>query len=115
MHDNWQSQSKARTTDKQQQINKIAVLNRLEILKVLSGNVLREVESLREDKDAALQHKINLTTEIARFEADLIRGALIRTGGRQRLAAQLLGIKTTTLNNKIRRYGITSNGLANFS
>lgn len=93
--------------------NKTAVINRLEILKVLSSNVLLEVESLREDR--AAQTTISLAAEVARFEADLIRGALIRTGGRQHLAAQLLGVKNNTLNGKIRRYRIALNGLASFA
>jgi len=36
----------------------------------------------------------------------MIRQALMRTGGKQRQAARLLGEKKTTLNAKILRYGI---------
>jgi DNA-binding NtrC family response regulator len=50
--------------------------------------------------------ELNLKTEVHRFEAELIRNALVRTGGRQRRAARLLGMKVTTLNTKIRRYKI---------
>jgi DNA-binding NtrC family response regulator len=42
------------------------------------------------------------------FEIKLIRTALIKTGGNQRRAAFLLGVKTTTLHNKIKVYGIES-------
>ncbi|MEP6925465.1 MAG: helix-turn-helix domain-containing protein [Pyrinomonadaceae bacterium] len=114
MHDNrmFYANEEAKS---QRTTSRAAVFNRLEVLKVLSGTVLREVESLREDKETATQTKIDLAAEVERFEIDLIRGALIRSGGRQSLAAQMLGIKTSTLNNKIKRYGITSNGLANHS
>ena len=37
---------------------------------------------------------------------ELIRSALIHTGGRQRPAARLLRTKVTTLNTKIKRYKI---------
>jgi transcriptional regulator with GAF, ATPase, and Fis domain len=36
----------------------------------------------------------------------LIRQALEETDGRQVLAAKMLGLKMTTLNEKIKRYGI---------
>ena len=48
----------------------------------------------------------NLHDEVRRFEIELINSALYRTHGHQLKAAQLLGIKTTTLNSKIKRYHI---------
>lgn len=52
--------------------------------------------------------RINLRDEVRRFEAELIRRALAHTGGHQRRAARLLGIKTTTLHAKIKRYRLGS-------
>jgi DNA-binding NtrC family response regulator len=43
---------------------------------------------------------------VRRFETDLIRWALMRTGGHQRRAARMLNLKVTTLNAKIKRYRI---------
>ena len=43
---------------------------------------------------------------VGRFERQLIEGALRRTGGVQKHAAELLGLKPTTLNEKIKRLGI---------
>jgi DNA-binding NtrC family response regulator len=43
---------------------------------------------------------------VRRFETDLIRWALMRTGGHQRRAARILNLKVTTLNAKIKRYRI---------
>lgn len=85
--------------------------NRLEALTVLTNSILREVESLKKNGDVTLQEKIDLSREVERFETDLIRCALMRTGGRQRRAAVLLNVKVTTLNAKIKRFGISPNGL----
>ena len=67
--------------------------------------LLNEIEAL-ENFTADDVSELNLQTEVRRFEAELIRNALVRTGGRQRRAARLLGMKVTTLNTKIRRYKI---------
>lgn len=87
------------------------VENRLEALKVLSNSILHEVEALKKAKNTDLPGKIDLASEVQRYEEDLIRCALLRTGGNQRRAAKLLSVKVTTLNMKIKRYGISPNGL----
>jgi transcriptional regulator with GAF, ATPase, and Fis domain len=85
--------------------------NRLEALRVLSNSLVKEIEALRKGKTALVPAKINLIEEVQRFEKELIRCALVRTGGKQRQAARLLNVKVSTLNMKIKRYGINSNGL----
>ena len=79
---------------------------RIHSLKVLALTLLREVEYLEEQGVNNSSCALDLQSEVHRFEAEMIRSALIRTGGRQRRAARLLGMKTTTLNSKIRRYQI---------
>jgi DNA-binding NtrC family response regulator len=49
---------------------------------------------------------VNFYDEVRRFEIDLIRRALERTGGHQSRAARLLGMNATTLNSKIKTYNI---------
>ena len=83
-----------------------AVINRIEALKKLTRQLLREVQSLEESRAPYMKSNIRLTEEVQRFEVDLIRCALARTSGNQRRAACLLGIKATTLNSKIKRYNI---------
>ena len=85
--------------------------NRLEALTVLTNSILREVEALKKNRDVVLKDEIDLDKEVEQFETDLIRCALMRTGGKQRRAAVLLNVKVTTLNAKIKRYGISPNGL----
>ncbi len=86
--------------------------NRLEALTVLINSVMLEVEELKENDDINEREKINFDEEVKRFEINLIRCALMRTGGVQRRAAALLNIKVTTLNAKIKRFGIAPNGLS---
>jgi DNA-binding NtrC family response regulator len=57
------------------------------------------MEELREGE-------VNYADTVARFERELIEETLLRARGVQRRAARLLGIKPTTLNEKIRRLGV---------
>lgn len=83
-------------------------VNRIEALKKLTRQLLKEVQSLEESRTPYSKSSIRLSEEVQRFEVDLIRCALTRTSGNQRRAARLLGIKATTLNSKIKRYNIQS-------
>ena len=75
-------------------------------LKILAIALLKQIESLEtRDADRSIC-KFNLKRQVQEFEREIIRAALIETGGRQRKAAKLLGMKVTTLNTKIRRYAI---------
>ena len=87
--------------------NSPAVMNnKLEALRVLANSILSEVASLEQDRDIMSKTEIDLMDEVQRFEANIIKCALVRTGGRQRQAARLLHIKPTTLHAKMKRYGI---------
>lgn len=80
-------------------------------LESLASLLLREVELLKENEDRIArrinsEEGIDLYKEVQNFEANMIRSALIRARGVQRKAAELLGVKVTTLNVKIKRYKI---------
>src|SRR6266576_2044771 len=79
--------------------------NRLEALRSVALTLLDAVDSLRSSQPAR-DHSLRLQEEVQRFETDLIRTALERSGGNQARAARLLGVKHTTLNAKIKRYKI---------
>lgn len=83
------------------------VVNKIEALKILATALLRGIEAL-EQADLQEPGQICLQDEMHRYEADIIRCALIRTGGRQRRAARLLGMNVATLNHKIKRYDLLS-------
>ena len=99
--------------------SEVAMDNRLNTLREVALTLLREVESLRVSQSDNSRRRVKLHDEVQRFEVDLIRSALGRTGGNQTRAAQLLGVKITTLNTKIKRYKIEPVGyessLENFS
>jgi DNA-binding NtrC family response regulator len=80
--------------------------SRLSSLRDVAVELLSAVEALKTSNGNGGGQKLNLYEEVKRFESDLIRAALVRTGGNQSRAARLLGVKHTTLNAKIKRYGI---------
>lgn len=90
--------------------------SQIEALKSLSLLLVREIDCL-DERQSALENEIenkkpiSLADELQRFEINMIRCALIRTAGKQIEAARLLGLKPTTLYEKIKRYNINMNGL----
>jgi transcriptional regulator with GAF, ATPase, and Fis domain len=90
--------------------NKVILYNRLSTLRDVALTLLREVESLRVTEP--VRHRVRLHDEVQRFEIELINSALSRSRGNQTQAAQILGVKLTTLNSKIKRYKIPLNDYA---
>jgi len=89
--------------------------SRLASLKDVAIELLSAVETLRTTAPGVGDRTLRLHEEVRRFETDLIRTALIRTNGNQLHAARLLGVKHTTLNAKIKRFGISLEPMANNS
>lgn len=107
------------THNETMQINDFSVQrlreNRVQALKSLALLFLNELnllEDLQFQKEEILSDgTISLSEEVEKFEIELIRMALARAKGNQRLAARLLQTKTSTLCTKIKRYGIESQGI----
>lgn len=78
----------------------------LEILKQLTDRLISEVENISRKQTLILDEKINLEEQVEEFETNLIRHALLINKGNQRRAAKMLGVNASTLNSKIKRYGI---------
>ncbi|HEV7892743.1 MAG TPA: PAS domain S-box protein [Pyrinomonadaceae bacterium] len=85
---------------------------RLDLLKEISVALSAAVELLAESRRSTpapefdMGRGIDFYDEVSRFESNLIRRALEQTGGNQKRAADLLGIKKTTINAMIHRYRI---------
>jgi transcriptional regulator with GAF, ATPase, and Fis domain len=78
----------------------------IEALRELAHAFVKEVEDLGTEAPAPASDNLSFYDEVRRFEINLICRALIRTGGQQKRAARMLGVKATTLNSKIKRYRI---------
>src|SRR2546423_15215592 len=79
---------------------------RLNTLRETVLQLLNEVESLAISRPVDIKRGACFSDEVRQFEVSLIRTALGRPSGSQTRAARLLGLKPTTLNAKIKRYGI---------
>lgn len=90
-------------------VDEATLSNHVEVLKDLAQALIREIDRLRNTQLPDVERGVNFYEEVERFEINLIRSALERTGGHQTRAARLLGINVTTLNHKIKRYGIDLN------
>lgn len=85
-------------------------LGRIETLEELTLTLLNEIALLKDTQKLQTQADdekcLSLPDEVRRFEIEIIRRALLRTGGHQARAAHLLGVNATTLNSKLKRYRI---------
>ena len=84
-------------------------------LTLLAKALASEVETLQadlatdrnRDKQVVLNNEgIDFYREVERYEIELIKSALSHCGGNQTQAARLLQMKSTTLNAKMKHYGI---------
>jgi transcriptional regulator with GAF, ATPase, and Fis domain len=80
--------------------------SKISTLRQNAFTLIREVRELGGISHRALTQGIDLHEEVRQFEMHLIRQALEATNGNQTSAANLLGLKLTTLHEKIKRYGI---------
>jgi DNA-binding NtrC family response regulator len=106
------------TGEGQNLIRSSRAVNRVRGLKDLVYALMKEVQGLEHDdlvsKLTSQQevHSLNIEQGIKfddvvrQFETNIIKQALVITGGNQARAARLLGIKANTLNYKIKLYNI---------
>jgi len=84
----------------------------LTTLKELAVRLVREVQCISEVRPVSFENGLDFYDEVSRFEIDLIKRALLLTAGHQARAARLLNLRATTLNSKIKHYGINLNDFA---
>jgi len=94
------------------------VSDRVRGLKELIYTMLKEVQGLEHDEllmeltsshdvhRLDIERGIKFDDVVRQFETNIIRQALIITGGNQARAARLLGIKPNTLNYKVKLYNL---------
>ena len=96
----------ARLNEPEMKTKDDALSRKIGSLKQNAFALIQEVRELRNLSYLDLTRGIDLFEEVRRFEMKLIRQALEETDGRQVQAARMLGLKMTTLHEKIKRYGI---------
>ena len=101
----WESETKPASPEASSRTSQVTA-NTLNSLREAALTVLREVDSLTSSRPGPPE-RFGLQEEVQRYEIELIKNALQRTRGNQRRAAKLLGVKVTTLNCKIKRFGIS--------
>jgi DNA-binding NtrC family response regulator len=91
---------------------------RVQSLKEIALTLLEEAQALESDtlmselampqgiRQTDIENGIKLDDAVRRFESNIIRQALLITGGNQARAARLLGIKPNTLNYKVKLYNL---------
>ena len=88
---------------------------RVQQLTLLAKALATEIETLQteltfdrgRDKQVVLDNEgIDFYREVEEYEIELIKSALSRCGGNQTQAARLLHMKSTTLNAKMKHYGL---------
>ena len=85
----------------------------LNTLKEVVLQLLNDLQRVEEVNALSIESGFDFYQEVSRFEIDLIKRALVQTGGNQVRAARLLKLNVTTLNSKIKRHNITLTGLSN--
>jgi transcriptional regulator with GAF, ATPase, and Fis domain len=85
----------------------------LTTLKELVLQLLCELQCIDEVNALTIESGFDFYDEVSRFEIDLIKRALLQTGGHQVRAARLLNLKVTTLNSKIKHYNLGLTGVTN--
>ena len=90
----------------EQKLRRHRTAPRMNIVKQLASKMLEELENVNETEKINFGKDFSLYEQIRKIEIDIIRHALSLTNNNQRMAAQMLGINNTTLNSKLKRYGI---------
>ena len=85
----------------------------ISLIKSLATTLLAEIDALSDNDNFSIESgSFDLVEKVREFEIKLIKAALLRTRGNQRRAAFMLGVKVTTLHNKIKIYNINNIKLA---
>lgn len=109
----WQNQEQTQVTPIDDNSETSTARQSMTTLRELVLRVLCEVQSINEVTPVIIGHDFDFYEEVRRFEIDLIKRALLQTGGHQVRAAKLLNLKVTTLNSKIKHYNISLGAFGN--
>jgi transcriptional regulator with GAF, ATPase, and Fis domain len=109
----WQSEELESVPEQGEHSESSSAHSNIATLKELVLRLLSELQCITEVNTLTVGNGLDFYDEVSRFEIDLIKRALLQTGGHQVQAAKLLNLKVTTLNSKIKHYQISPGGFAN--
>jgi transcriptional regulator with GAF, ATPase, and Fis domain len=109
----WQDQDQTEANAIEDNNESANARHSMTTLRELVLRVLCEVQSINEVTPVIIGSEFDFYEEVRRFEIDLIKRALLQTGGHQVRAAKLLNLKVTTLNSKIKHYNISLGAFGN--
>jgi transcriptional regulator with GAF, ATPase, and Fis domain len=109
----WESEGSERVPEPDENLESTSSPSKITTLKDLALRLLYELQCVAEVSGLTIGEGLDFYDEVSRFEIDLIKRALLQTGGHQVQAARLLNLKVTTLNSKIKHYNISPGGFAN--
>ncbi|MGH9933198.1 MAG: helix-turn-helix domain-containing protein [Pyrinomonadaceae bacterium] len=109
----WENEELERVVTPDENGESATSRNSITTLRELVLRLLCEVQCINEVSPITIERGFDFYDEVSRFEIDLIRRALLQTGGHQVRAAKLLNLKVTTLNSKIKHYNISLAELGN--
>lgn len=109
----WESEELERVPERDENLKSTSSPGKIATLKDLALRLLYELQCVAEVSGLTIGEGLDFYDEVSRFEIDLIKRALLQTGGHQVHAARLLNLKVTTLNSKIKHYNISPGGFAN--
>jgi transcriptional regulator with GAF, ATPase, and Fis domain len=109
----WESEGLESVPEPDEHSESSSAHSNIATLKELVLRLLSELQCITEVNTLTVGDGLDFYDEVSRFEIDLIKRALLQTGGHQVQAAKLLNLKVTTLNSKIKHYKISPGGFAN--
>jgi len=107
----WESEELENITTPVENVEPAKSQNNIATFRELVLRLLCEVQAINEVSALTIDNGFDFYAEVSRFEINLIKRALLQTGGHQVRAAKLLNLKVTTLNSKIKHYQISLAGL----
>jgi transcriptional regulator with GAF, ATPase, and Fis domain len=78
----------------------------IDSLNRLVNQLAAAVDTIEQPTVPSIENGLDFYSEVRKFEVSLIQRAMKVTGGVQKRAARLLNLKHTTLNAKIKNYGL---------
>ena len=100
------------TSDHTVRAETVVTREKIRRLQQMAALLQSELDSLQQFHTAPVEQGLDFYTEVSHFEIEIIKRALLAANGHQARAAQLLNLRSNTLNAMIKRYYIQLGPLA---